>query len=331
MIFSEGSNLQNSVFGKVQNPIKMFLEKRGEAFEAQSIADKIFDQNKSTHFGEQFSAMTAMEGFRPVGEGGAYPDDHMQESYSKLLVNMTWKDRFTITEEMIDDATTMDLRQQPAAFVAGYYRTRERFAAALIGGAASGSAAINFYGKSFETTGADGLCVFSKVHPSKLGKGTQSNAFSNELSAAAIGMVETQMHLFKGDQGEILDVAPDTIIIPDDYALKNTLFAALGADKDPNTSNNGANYLFGRWNIIVWPYLNQFLASGAKPWIMLDSKYNEAYKTAVWLNRKDLTVKSDVDPNTDANIWKGSARFTAGFNDWRGIACGGFSGGTALT
>ena len=31
--FTEGSGLQDSIFGKSQAPIRMFLEKRGEAFE----------------------------------------------------------------------------------------------------------------------------------------------------------------------------------------------------------------------------------------------------------------------------------------------------------
>ena len=35
--FSEGSGVNDSVFGKSQEPIKMFIEKRAEAFEAQSI------------------------------------------------------------------------------------------------------------------------------------------------------------------------------------------------------------------------------------------------------------------------------------------------------
>ena len=35
--FTEGSGLQDSIFGKSQAPIRMFLEKRGEAFEQKSV------------------------------------------------------------------------------------------------------------------------------------------------------------------------------------------------------------------------------------------------------------------------------------------------------
>lgn len=138
------------------------------------------------------------------------------------------------------------------------------------------------------------------------------------------------MQDFRGDKGEVLDVAPDTILIPNEYTLKRDVFAAIGADKDPNTANNGFNYQYGRWTVIVWPYLNQFIAKGLKPWVLVDKRYNQEYGGAVWLDRVELTVRSEIDSGTDANVWKGRSRFTAGFNDWRPFAVGGIPGGTKL-
>ena len=37
IIFSEGSGLSDSIYGKCQAPIRMFLEQRGEQFERQSV------------------------------------------------------------------------------------------------------------------------------------------------------------------------------------------------------------------------------------------------------------------------------------------------------
>ena len=133
----------------------------------------------------------------------------------------------------------MDLKKQPAAFVAGYYRTRERFGAALFGAAITKAASMKFYGKTFDAKCADGKGLFDTAHPSKMGKATQCNQFSDAFSVDALSAVETEMQGFMGDNGEILDVAPDTILIPNDYQLKRDVFAAVGADKDPDTSNNG--------------------------------------------------------------------------------------------
>ncbi len=327
--FTEGSGLQDSIFGKSQDPIKFFLEKRGESFEQQSIIAEVFDMETSQHWGEKFTSMTGMNGFIPVGENGNYPVDEMQESYSKFLENMTWKNSFSLSREIVEDAKLMDLRKQPAAFITAYYRTREKYGAALLGNAIQGNTSVSFSGKSFSTTTADGQCLFSTSHPSKLGFTAQCNLFSDAFSNDALMAMESAMQGFKGDNDEILDVAPTTILIPNDYALKKSVFAAIGADKDPATANNGFNYNFGRWNVIVWPYLNQFIASGTSPWVLLDARYNSEYGGAVWLDRVNLEVRSELAGN-DANIWKGYARFVAGFNDWRAFAVGGVSSGSAL-
>ncbi len=328
IIFSEGSNLQNTIYGKSQEPIKYFLGKRAEAFEQESIAKQIFSMQPSTHWAEKFTSMTAMEGFQPVGENGAYPVDGMQEGYSKTLENITWKNSFSISRELIDDAQLMDLKKRPDAFITGYYRTREQYAAALIGGAMAGTT-TKFKGFKCDLTGADGKALFAADHPSKVKGAAQSNKFSDTFSATTLGAAETAMQNFKGDNGEILDVSPDTIIIPNDYAIKNAVFSAIGADKSPDTANNAFNYVYGRWNVIVWPYLNQYVGASDAPWILFDSRYNETYGGAVWLDRVKLEVKSEVAAN-DANEWKGYARFVAGFNDWRSFLVCGINGASPL-
>lgn len=328
--FSEGSGLADSIFGKSQAPIRMFLEKRGEAFEQQSIVKELFNMMNSTNWAEKFTTMTAMEGFKPVGENGAYPWDNLQEGFNKTLEHMTWKDRFSISREMVDDAKIMDLKRQPAAFITGYYRTREKFGAALFGSGITGATTLSFGGKTFDTKTADGKALFATDHPEKLTKKTQSNKFSDAFSNDALGAMETAMQGFKGDSDEILDVSPDTILIPNDYKLKKDVFAAIGADKDPNTANNGFNYTYGRWTVIVWPYLNQYITANTSPWVLLDSRYNKEYNGAVWLDRVGLEVDSHIDKNNDANVWNGYARFTAGFNGWRFAAVGGVTGGTQL-
>lgn len=329
IIFSEGSNVNDSIFGKSQEPIKMFLEKRAEAFEAQSILPEIFNMGTSKHWAEKFATMTAMEGFLPVGENGAYPVDGMQEGYSKVLEHMTWKDSFSISKEIIDDSNLMDLKGRPQAFITSYYRTREKFGAALLGSAIKKQSNFDFGGKNFDATGADGQALFSKTHPSKVKGGNQSNLFADAFSQDALGAIEERMQNFKGDNGELLDVVPTTIIIPNNYKLKRDIFAVLGADKEPETANNAYNYLVGRYNVIVWSYLNQFITANTAPWIVMSKSYNEDYGSAMWLDRETLNVRSEIAEN-DANVWKGRSRFSAGFNDWRGFAVGGVSGGDTL-
>lgn len=329
--FSEASGLNDSIYGKCQAPIRMFLEQRSEAFDKNSVLKDLFLMGTSDNYGDLLATMTAMNGFQPVGENGAYPADTMEEGYNKLLVYETWKDEFAISQEMIEDAKLMDMRKQPAAFMTGYERTRELFGAAIYAGFMSKGTSIKFRGKTFDIKAADGKALAATDHPAKVKGAAQSNVFSNAFSAAMLGKVETEMQNFRGDNNEILDVAPDTILIPNIASLKNDVFAAIGADKEPTTANNAFNYQYGRWTVIIWPYLNQFLASGTAPWVLLDSTYNQNYGGAVWNDRIPLSVRSTIDENTDANKWKGRARFNATGNDWRFFAVGGVAGGTDLS
>ena len=330
IIFSESSNLNNSVYGNCQAPIKMFLEKRGEEFEQNSVLKNLFLTGSTKNYGDVMTTLTAMSGFEPVGENGAYPLDGMQEGYQKFLKYQTWKDSFSVSKEMIEDGKLLDMRKQPAAFMTSYKRTRELFGAALYGAAMMGNGSVTFKGVKFDLTGADGSNLFAKEHVPKVSGDKQCNCFKDAFSVDALGKLETKMHLFRGDNDEILDVAPDTILIPENADLKKAVFAAIGADKDPVSANNAFNYQYGRWNVIVWPYLNHYITNGVSPWVLLDSKYNETYGGAVWNDRIQLEARSTIDENTDANVWRGRSRFNACFNDWRFAAIGGIAAGNSL-
>ena len=331
ILFSEASGLNDSIYGKCQMPIRMFLEQRAEAFDKNSVLNDLFLMGTSDNYGDRLGTMTGMDEFEPVGENGAYPSLSMQEGFAKDIIYETWKGEFSISQEMIEDAKLMDLKKQPAAFMTAYERTREKFGAAIYAGFIGKASKIRFHGREFDVKAADGGAMAATNHPAKVKGKAQSNCFSNAFSNAMLGKVETEMHLFKGDNDEILDVAPDTILIPDIAGLKNDVFAAIGADKEPTTANNAFNYQYGRWNVIIWPYLNQFITAGTAPWILLDSTYNQNYGGAVWNDRIPLSVRSTIDENTDANKWKGRSRFNATGNDWRFFAVGGVNGGTDLS
>ena len=178
------------------------------------------------------------------------------------------------------------------------------------------------------------MALFSTAHPSatKGTKLTQSNFFKADFSTSILDQVQEAMQSFTDDDGNLLNVAPDTIIIPNVASLKRAVLAAVSSDLDPESSKNAMNFQAGLWNVLVWPYLPK--AIGGKPFfLMMDSQFKDDYLCMPWVDRVALTVKSEIDPNTDANVFRGRARFGAGFNNWRCIALcgGGVTGGTTLT
>lgn len=336
IVFSKLSGHNNDVYGKSEYPIRMVIEKKAEAFEKKSSLPYIYNMDKSSNFGEKLSYMTAMDDFIPTTEGGAFTKTDMQEGYEKTLEHNTWKNQFETTLEMLQDSKTLDLKSKPTSFMNSYYRTRERFGVGLLTSAFNTSAAagtFSYGGKAFDASSADGVAQFCLKHPSKTSKtAIQSNLFAapgsgDPFTADILAKAETAMQNFKDDNGNVLGVAPDTILIQNNAIMKKLVFSVIGADHDPATANNGINYTFGRWNVIITPY---WATSTGTEWILLSNEYNKDNIGAVWYDRMPLTLNPHVDENTWNMVWSGCSRFTAGFNDWRFASMFGVNGGTTL-
>ena len=330
---SIGSGLVDPIFGKCQVPLASYIEQLGEAFERESLLKYLFHFENSRHWAEQHSSETAMDDFVPVGEGGEYPRTGFESGYDRIIENMTFKQSFSVTQELVEDAQLGEMKRRARKLITAYGRTREKFGRALYAGGIYGTT-VSFGGKSFACNSADGLALFHKEHVNKVNGKKQCNLYKGSFTASLLGKIETEMQQLTGDNGELLAVAPDTILIPNDAALKDAVFSAIGADKEPTSANNAYNHQFGRWNVIIDPYLTQALAAMGKtdkPFILLDSKFLETGDGAIFQERKKLEVKSVVDQNNDNNSWRGRARFGAGFVDWRFAAAGNISTGKDLT
>lgn len=331
IIFSEASGVNKSIYGECQAPIQMFVESYDSELKQSSILPKVFKMYDSENFGDYLTEMTSMAGPQPVGENGAYPKDDMQEGYGKMLRYVTWKDSFAISEEMIEDNKLLDLTGAPRNFMDAWNLGRESFGAAVFGAALRGEKFAKFRGMSFDVTSADGAPVFHTAHVPKTKGAKQCNCFSNEFSVETLDMAETAMQQFKHEGDQQGTIAPDTILIANKASLKRKVFAAIGSDIDPVESTHAFNYQYGRWNVIIWPFLNQFLTKGTEPWILMDSKFNEKYGGAVWGDRTPLKLKSTLVDDPGANVWYGRQRFNATFRNWRAFCAGGMAGGTDLS
>lgn len=321
MIFSKAAGVNDSIFGKSQEPIKAFLEQQEESFEQMSQIKNIFKMDKTNNFAEKYASETSIGDFEPVGENGAYPLTSLREGYSKVIEPETWKLQFRITQEAIEDGKLgKAIKKQGAQFMLSYHRTREKFAAAILRNGVSGT--LTWGKETFDITCADGQPLFSTAHPSITGNGTQSNLYDAAFSYDNLAYAEEAMQKFTDDDGNLLNIQPDTIIIPNNAAIKKTVFEVLNAEGKPDTANNNGNYHFGRWNVIVWNYLGNPAGATSDWWLLMDSRWNEIYDGLVWLDRIPLTVKSWIDDNTDANVFNGRARWGAAPNQWRAfLAC----------
>jgi hypothetical protein len=187
-----------------------------------------------------------------------------------------------------------------------------------------------FNGKVFDIAGGDGKALFATDHAySKGSSSTFSNLFNAEFTYENLTYIEALASDIRDSIGRKINFKYDTIIVP--YSNKydalqlQKIFETLSANGNPNTADNAGNYHAGRWNIIWWNFLGSPSGMTAQKswWMLADSNYIKKYKPFVMQKRKDLTVTSYVDNNTDANIWKGRARMKISpTNSSRGIiAC----------
>ena len=213
VIFSQGSGLNDSIFGKSQAPIKAIIEQGVEAFREQSMIDKIFYMDKTSNFAEVYTSETSLGDFADVGENGVYPETGMQEGYSITIEPTTWKSSFAATQEMVEDAKIGKIKSRANIFTTSYNRTREKFAASLLIGGLGETVTLGE--KSYSTKSADNMPLFSSAHPSITdAEFTQSNRFTNEFSLEVLDAMQEAMQDFRDDDGNLLNVAPDTIVIP---------------------------------------------------------------------------------------------------------------------
>ena len=329
IIISEASAQNNALFGEVQYPIASFLESRFEAAEQESIAAKITRKVNSTHAREGYAGMGSMDDFLPTVENGDYPHTDMKVAYTKDIKNITWKNSFSVSKEMLDDSNFKEIFKRAAGLVKRYHSTRENFFMELLGTALQGKNSFMRNGIEIDATAYDKLPMFSTGHKGETNKIKLGNAFSDEFSEDALGELATRMQNFTDEKGHVLNIQPDTILIANDAALKKQVFSVIGSEKVTGSGNNDYNYLFGNWTVLVSPILNRYLKEGSKPWVLLDSKMIQDEDIFIMQDREALNVTSLIERN-DANTWNGRCRFGGGFVDFRGMIAGGLDFGEAL-
>lgn len=332
IIISEASGKFKELYGNIQVPLASFIEEQAKKDKQNCIALSIFSERTSNGFGESYGGLTAADEMENVGEGALHPLNSFEQRGTKVIENETFKSKILITREIVDDAhgDMKKIIQRTGAIklTSSYYRTVDSFANGLLVSALSNSATYTRGSKSYSTKSFDGKIVFATDH--KSGKNAICNAFKDGFSADVLGKLSTAQQNFKGEKGEDLGITPDTIVIPNDYTLKKAVFAAIGSDKDPGTANNGFNYLFGQWRVIVDNGLNALIPStGNVPFFLLDSKFNDTFDGNIFQNRTDLEITSK-EAEGNNNAWEAYTRFSCGFVDYRHMIAGGVSWGTAL-
>lgn len=332
IITSVSANVNSTIFGDVQGPLIALIEQEYKRFENDPLYTtwkKIFHEFKLNSATASIAGMGNIGMFEDVGENGAHPLSDAPDGFAKILYSIEWKLMRSISQTAMEDKLDFVMQNIASELTSSYARTKCHFFWGLLAAALQNRDYITKGKRTVSVKSMDGVNVFSTSHKLANSKKTVANAFSDDFSVTALGKVATRMQNMVDDNGEIVGMNPDTIIIPNVEEVKREVFGVLGATHDPDTpAGNKYNYQFGNWEVIVVPWLSELVSSIKYPWMLMDSGYNERSYGARDVERVDMTVRSFIDENTNANNWAGRARFSGTFIDFRAFAAGGLSFGT---
>ena len=328
IIYAKSSGINDAMFGKIDTPVKMLIEKEASKYEkAPTFLNKVFNIEKSNSFGETILAQSSFGLFQAAKEGQGGENDSIAQTYKKFIEHITFMKEFTISQEMVEDAkigVAADLSRRAKGFVEAYYRTQDQAAArALINGT---STSMNFGGATVDLSTFDDLPLFHKAHKfftPGMAKKTQSNRYCAEITGSVgaleegLAEVSVKMRNVLDENGEAMEYLADTILIPSDNAKLEMMFKKIaGSERTTGSDYNDINTQYGNWNLCVVP---GWRTAGKNDFMVMSLQANKALAGNMFFNRVPLTVRPWQDNHTGNYIYGGRCRFGVGFGSYKHI------------
>jgi phage major head subunit gpT-like protein len=233
---------------------------------------------------------------------GAIEYDDFDQGYKTTFTHVEYVRGFKVERKLVDDDQYNIINTRPSGLALAAIRKREKSAADIFNNAfASG-------------LGADSQYLCDDAHPASPANTatTQDNAGSSALSRDAIIETRRLMREFKDDRGELIQVMPDTLLVPPE--LEDEAYVFVGTPQKTGSADNDLNFVNAMGlRVVVWDYLTD-----ATNWFMIDSQL--AKQHLWWFNR--VPVEFALDPQSDFQLeakFRGYMRFSLGFSSWEWI------------
>jgi hypothetical protein len=211
---------------------------------------------------------------------------------------------FMLTKKTVEDDQYGKARALAKGLAHAVQMTKEYRSAALLDDAFTGATFL----------GIDNLSLCNTAHTLINSSKTVSNKLATAVGISVAG-ITAAFDLFaqmKDENGDPIKMFPDKIIIGNNAGDIQRTIQIFGSDKEPFTAENQDNAIKKRLSkptVVVSHY-----KASAKPWFMIDSKYNDTQ----FVTRRAPQFDDDFDFNTDAALYKATMRFLIWFVNWRG-------------
>lgn len=315
------------------------VEEDANKSQYDEIVSALSNEKSSNKFGEKGITIGGLDNFTVKSESADASEDTLEEGYSKLITHYSFAKSVVLSKELADDNNVDLMKVRARSLVKAYKRTRAQFITDVITKSVmTTSAAYNttmtFGGQAgIDITAPDGFSLFYNAHPlHSNSEVTQSNIFTNAFGTTDVILNElaNRMRNFKDENGNVLGIIADTIIIPGNVsALEKTIKAIIGSDGEIGSNKNDINTQRGKWKLVVDPLWQ--VSGGAAPYIIMSSEANKELMGTMFYNRLGLDVKSEVKTESRNLLYNGFSRWSAGFYNWRHMIMGGAAAGTTIS
>ena len=348
IIYAKSTGTHNAAIGKIETPIKMIIEHESDLLTKKGgVCSWLFNVEKSSRFGESIIMQNEFDTFSAATEGAGAELDSIEEVGSKFIEHIQFMKEFTISAQMMEDSNygvAADAKRRAENFTRAYHKTMNKICEYALTNATAKSG--TFAKAKLDLTTSDSLPLFNSQHKYN-GSNVQSNYFwgdifgkgkddSRVLSTGAfeeaLGELSVKMRNFKDENGDPLGYTADTIILPGNRPVAETIAKKVcGSEGALGNGYNDINLHFGGWNIVILP---GWQSTDDRVMIM-SSEANKNLAGNMFFNRVPLTVTNWVDNHTGNYIWNGRCRFGVGFGSYKHImlavdSASEVSGATAL-
>lgn len=284
----------------------------GFADRPASLIPSVFGVRGSERAYEQFigTGVLSSKGWQfdgPNGLGRVRYDDR-NKGYASTFTHREFASGFVVERKLVDDNQSGQAFDDASALGDAAFRTRERSGASVLNNAFTSTTNEDGY----STLGPDAVVLCSASHPysSDQSGSVQSNTGTSALSDANVSATRVAMMKFTDDRGDIMDVMPDTLIVPPE--LEDTALKVTKSLLEPTSANNAVNPQAGRFGTLVWHYLTD-----ANNWFMTESSRQK--RSLLWFDRIGLEFAREQDFDTLQARFRAYMRYSYGWRDWAWI------------
>jgi hypothetical protein len=231
---------------------------------------------------------------------GAIEYDSFEPGYRTDYTHVEYAKGIAVERKLLDDDEYNVISQRGQKLGLTFNRTLQKHAASVF---ANAFLAAN--------AGADGVALCATNHPySPTNAATQGNRGTSALTESAVTATRQLMLKFKDDRGEVMNITPDTLLVP--VELEEAARVIVESGQRSGTANNDANTNRG-YRVVVSRYLTD-----ANDWFLIDSGMAKMYLNWFWRVQPEFAE----DPTSDFNLvmkYRGYMRYSYGFDAWQWI------------